>query len=110
MGSSPLFCAQIDDLATLCPVVAVTGEIDCATAPQLAEVLIFVLAGDPLDIVLDLSDTTFIDCSGISVILSTKKAMAAESRLILRHPQPRVRKLLELLEIDRACCVLEGAS
>jgi anti-sigma B factor antagonist len=98
---------QVLGLEALRPIVIVTGEIDLATAPKLAELLATVLATDPVDLVLDLADTSFLDCSAISVIIGARKQMAPRSRLVLRHPQPNVRKVLEVTQMD-AVCVIEG--
>ncbi len=69
------------------------GEIDSYTAPDLANRL----SGDPPVDVLDLAGVTFIDSSGLRVLVETHQARAdAGSRLVLRTPSASVQRLLEI--------------
>lgn len=70
-----------------------TGEIDSYTAPELSERL----AGDPPVEVLDLAGVTFIDSSGLRVIVEAHQSrLAAGARLVLRSPSAAVQRLLEI--------------
>jgi anti-sigma B factor antagonist len=70
-----------------------TGEIDSYTAPELSERL----AGEPPVEVLDLAGVTFIDSSGLRVIVEAhQRRTAAGSRLVLRAPSAAVQRLLEI--------------
>lgn len=52
-------------------------------------------------VVLDLAGLDFVDASGISVLLSAQRALAARgSSLGLRAPSRMVRKVLRLLDLD----------
>ena len=51
-------------------VVALAGELDLQTAPQLEAVVSQALADDPVLLVLDLSALTFIDSSGLRSVLA----------------------------------------
>jgi anti-anti-sigma factor len=66
--------------------VAIVGELDSASGPQLARVL-----DDPSLRVVDLSGVSFIDMAGLRVLLRNR-------RLVLCSPSPMVRRLLELCE------------
>jgi anti-sigma B factor antagonist len=69
------------------------GEIDSYTAPDLAERL---SAQPPIE-VLDVSGVTFIDSSGLRVIVEAHQARSsAGSRLVLRSPSAAVQRLLEI--------------
>jgi anti-anti-sigma factor len=69
------------------------GEIDSYTAPDLAERL---GAQPPIE-VLDVSGVTFIDSSGLRVIVEAHQARSsAGSRLVLRSPSAAVQRLLEI--------------
>jgi anti-sigma B factor antagonist len=76
--------------------VAVMGDLDCASGPHLRQVLADV-AGDPRDVVVDLSWTEFVDCAGIGVL-----AVAHDSRrqlgreLVLEAPTRAATAVLEL--------------
>jgi anti-anti-sigma factor len=100
MGPEPDFAVQVLDLETLHPTVQVRGEIDFATVPEVEDGVAAVLALDPLDLVLDLTDAAFMDCSGVSIIVRARNHLPDESRVVLRNPAPIVRRLLAILELD----------
>ena len=56
-------------------VVHVHGEIDLYTAPQLWETLDAAIAGTPHELVIDLSDVTFLDSSGLAVLVRAHKRL-----------------------------------
>jgi anti-anti-sigma factor len=62
------------------PVVAVTGEVDIATAPLLHAELTNQLAQSPV-LVVDLREVTFFDSSGIGVLLAAHRC-AADLRVV----------------------------
>src|SRR5215216_716631 len=73
--------------------LVLTGEIDSYTAPELSDRL----AGDPPVEVLDVGGVTFIDSSGLRVIVEAHQSrLAAGSRLVLRSPSAAVQRLLEI--------------
>ena len=76
-------------------VVRVTGEIDLATAPRLEDCLLE-LDGQP--IALDFSAVTFMDASGVRVLLSTQKR-AGDRAFTLRGVQPPQMRVLEVAEV-----------
>ena len=71
-------------------VVVVTGELDAATAGQLARRL----AAPPAVRTIDLSGVTFIDASGLRVLVKARDCAA--TRCLLRAPSRRVVRLLEI--------------
>jgi anti-sigma B factor antagonist len=69
------------------------GEIDSYTAPDLAERL----AAEPPVEVIDVAGVTFIDSSGLRVLVEVHQSRAASgSRLVLRAPSAPVQRLLEI--------------
>lgn len=52
-----------------CAVLAVTGEVDAATAPLLADAVAAAIDADPQEIELDCAAMSFIDSSGIRVLI-----------------------------------------
>jgi anti-anti-sigma factor len=78
-------------------VVAVAGEIDLATREQLRDSL------NRLDgvVIVDLTDVTFLDSSGIGVLASQRARLIKNSgELILRNPHPNVRTPLTTVGLD----------
>lgn len=84
-------------------VVALSGELDLATAPRLRSCLapMVTAATAPQELVLDLSDLSFLDASGISALLTVQRALAARGgRLCLRSPSRLVRRIVQVLDLD----------
>ena len=80
--------------------IAVRGELDIATAEQLAEPLgIALSAGDHL--VLDLSECEFIDSAGLRLVLRANGALGNRGKaLVLVTDHPQIRRVLSLTAID----------
>jgi len=90
------------------PVIVVTGEIDVATAPEFAAEVAVAVATDPLDLVIDLTDASLLDAAGVRVIIWARMHLTAEARIIIRHPQPIVRKVLRITGVDLGCVIEEA--
>ena len=77
--------------------LALAGELDLATAPDL-EAMIRSLCGDgACEIVLDLSQVSFLDSSGLRAILAATTLCEEHScRLVLTRPREPVQRLFEL--------------
>jgi anti-sigma B factor antagonist len=67
-----------------CVVIRPGGELDIATAGELREAVIETIGAGHADIVVDLSAVTFIDSSGLGVLVgATKRCHHAGGRLVL---------------------------
>ncbi|HUS42873.1 MAG TPA: STAS domain-containing protein [Ilumatobacteraceae bacterium] len=76
--------------------VALQGEIDAHSAPGVAEHFTSLPAGDD-DIVIVMAEVTFIDSSGLRVLIDLQqRADDAGRRLVLDAPSQSVAKLLEV--------------
>ena len=75
--------------------VRAEGELDVGTAGVLADELDRAAATDAKLIVLDLSDVTFIDSTGIGLLVKTSRRWAA-GRLRLIPVEGQVRRVFEL--------------
>jgi anti-sigma B factor antagonist len=77
--------------------LTLAGELDPHTAPMLADQIDAVRAEGATTIVLVLSDLTFIDSSGLRVVIGADRSLAdAGGRLVLRSPSETVRRLLDI--------------
>jgi len=82
--------------------VAVRGEVDVYTAPQLRDELYRVIGDGAKQVVLDLSAMTFIDSTGLGVVVgSLKRVRESDGDLILRSPSRSTRKVLDITGLSR---------
>ncbi len=89
---------QIEQRAgTSPPVIAVSGEIDVATAPLLRESLHGVIAGGESTIILDLLGVTFLDSTALGVLVGAlKRCREAGGELQVVVADPRIVKIFEI--------------
>jgi len=77
--------------------VRVTGDIDLAIATELRQRLTLVITAGTGDVDLDLSDVTFLDCSGLGVLLAARQELRdRKHRLMVQNPSKPVLRLFEL--------------
>jgi anti-sigma B factor antagonist len=80
-------------------VVRVVGEVDIVTAPVLRRHLDSAIGSGRPTIVIDLSETTFLDARGVGVLVAARKQVAHNGgQLVIRKPPALVRRVLELAE------------
>jgi anti-sigma B factor antagonist len=78
-------------------VLAVGGEVDLATAPDLRSAIDAVLDSGARELCLDLGATTFMDSSGLHVLFDTQaRVEALQRRLAIICPTGAVRRLFEV--------------
>ena len=84
-------------------IVALSGELDMVHAPTVAETLDALSDGErPL--IVDLSELTFIDSSGIHAILRPRPQQGA---VLLVCPPGNIQRVLSVTKIDRVLSVYE---
>jgi anti-sigma B factor antagonist len=78
-------------------VLAVTGEIDLATAPRLREAVAAAFAAGACELCIDLAETTFMDSSGLHVLLdAAQQAEELDRELTIACPPGPVRRVIEI--------------
>ncbi|MFJ8469234.1 STAS domain-containing protein [Streptomyces swartbergensis] len=83
-------------------VVTVRGEIDHAVTNELAEALLSYGSVTRPRTVVDLSGVTFMDSSGINVLIAAHQSMSdAEGWLRIAGAQASVLRVLELVGVDQ---------
>jgi anti-sigma B factor antagonist len=81
--------------------VALTGELDIASAPQFEEGLEKVEANAPGILLLDLRKVEFIDSTGLrAVIAADERARSAGRRLVIIRGTPAVERVLSVTQLD----------
>jgi anti-sigma B factor antagonist len=69
--------------------VELTGELDMASSPDLADVLETVTENGPTEIVIDCSGLSFIDSSGLAVLVAAQNTLAEQGRRLSVHSARR---------------------
>jgi len=81
----------------------IRGELDQATAPKLTAAVTALLEVHRVDVTFDLKEMTFVDSSGLAVIVAAARTLrSAGGDLQLINPRPAVRRTFELSALDRA--------
>ena len=91
-------------------VLAVAGELDIGTAPVLRDAFLTLLADedDDRDLAVDASGVSFVDSSGLAVLLmAARRWSAEEKRLVLRTPSKTLLRILDLTGVRRAFEICE---
>ena len=84
-------------------VLRISGEVDISTAPRLRERLQQL---DSRSVVVDLSAMTFIDSTGLGVLVGAfKRLREGGGDLVLRAPTRSTRKVLELTGLSQVVTI-----
>jgi anti-anti-sigma factor len=82
-------------------VAALSGELDFASVPELRDQLLSVLRPDACRLIIDLSDVSFCDASGLAVLVGTnRRARLLRGVLRLAAPAPAVMETLRITGLD----------
>ncbi len=103
-----------------CAVLAVTGELDVATAPQLRQEAVRLATSGRTHLVIDLSGVDFLDSTGLGVIVGVLKRVRTHGgELAVAGAENHVRKVFDLTRVsdilpmyataDEACAAFEQA-
>ena len=83
-------------------VVAVEGDVDASSAPELKAELETLLAGGQQDFAIDLAGVRFMDSAGIATLVQLfKRVRTSEGDVRLAALQPPVAKIFRLVRLDR---------
>lgn len=83
-------------------VVAVSGEIDLFTSPELKAALTEAIEADMDRIVVDLTETTFLDSTALGVLIGALKRLRARGgRLTIVNVDDSIAKTFEITSLDQ---------
>ena len=84
-------------------VVAICGEFDIQSAPELRDELLHVIHRRGPQLIIDFGGVTFLDCAGLNVLLATRRRAQLEGGWVrLVRVPPQARRMISLLYLDRA--------
>jgi len=77
--------------------VSVRGELDVSSAGRLRSCLFEMLTAGPVNVTIDLAGLSFIDSTGLGVLVgAVKRAREQGGDVVLRDPTRSTRKVLEI--------------
>jgi anti-anti-sigma factor len=79
--------------------IRLAGELDMSSASQLSEVVDVAVAHGGT-ILVDISELTFMDSTGINVFLRAAISLRGRGCIVLHGEQDRVRRVLDLVRLD----------
>ena len=95
------FSASDEQVDEATQVVSVRGEIDLFTAPEFKALIHDAIEAGRDRVVVDLTDTTFIDSSSLGVLISAHRRLGLrDGRLIIACDVPEVRKTFTITGLD----------
>jgi anti-sigma B factor antagonist len=88
-------------------VLAVHGEIDLFTAPELKQVLAECIEAGRIRIIVDLSETTFLDSTALGVLIgAVKRLRSRDGALALVNVDENIAKTFEITGLDQIFTIL----
>jgi anti-sigma B factor antagonist len=83
-------------------VISLTGEVDLYTAPEFKQQLVDVIGREPSHVVVDLSNTTFIDSTTLGVLVGGVKRLRPEGgQLSIVCDDRNITKIFEITGLNR---------
>src|ERR687883_1510858 len=83
-------------------VISLSGEVDLYTAPEFKQQLLEVIGQGGSDVVVDLSDTTFIDSTTLGVLVGgVKRLRPSGGPLTLVCSDRNITKIFEITGLDK---------
>ena len=96
------FDVKTDKVDDTTYVISLTGEVDLYTAPEFKQQLLNVIAEGGKDVVVDFTNTTFIDSTTLGVLVGGVKRLRTEDgRLSLVCSDRNITKIFEITGLDR---------
>ena len=87
----------------------ITGELDLGTYDTAMAALAGLFGGSG-DVVLELTDLTFVDSSGIRLFILLHQSLAQRGRLVLQDPTPHVAGILQIAGLEGLSVRLEAGA
>lgn len=83
-------------------IIAVAGEIDLYTAPDLKQLLTQVIEDGATGVVMDLSETTFLDSTGLGVLIGgLKRLRSRDGALAVVNVDDSISRTFEITGLDQ---------
>ena len=106
------FAIERRDLDARTSVISVQGELDLSTAPQLKWVLVDASAEGHNRLIVELSQTSFMDSTALGVLVGVNRGLGVDGSLTIVCASPSLLKVFELSGMDGVfaiCATLDDA-
>jgi anti-sigma B factor antagonist len=105
-GDSMNFDIKTEQLGDDAYVIALAGEVDLYTAPEFKQQLLDVIGQGGKEVVVDFSDTTFIDSTTLGVLVGgVKRLRTNDGQLSLVCSDRNITKIFEITGLDRVFAI-----
>jgi len=102
------FALTEDNLDAERHVVAVRGEIDLFTAPELKAAIVSAIEAGRTRLVIDLSETTFLDSTALGVLIGAlKRLRTRDGAMTLVNRDANIAKTFEITGLDQIFVIAE---
>ena len=96
------FDIKTEELSNDAYVIALTGEVDLYTAPEFKQQLLEVIEQGGKDVVVDFTNTTFIDSTTLGVLVGgVKRLRTNDGQLSLVCSDRNITKIFEITGLDK---------
>ncbi len=96
------FDIKTEPLSDRAYAISLAGEVDLYTAPEFKQQLLDVIGQGAKDVVVDFSETTFIDSTTLGVLVGgVKRLRANDGQLSLVCSDRNITKIFEITGLDR---------
>jgi anti-sigma B factor antagonist len=96
------FDINTEQLGDSAYVISLTGEVDLYTAPEFKQQLLEVINQGAKEVVVDFSNTTFIDSTTLGVLVGgVKRLRTNDGQLSLVSSDRNITKIFEITGLDR---------
>jgi anti-sigma B factor antagonist len=101
-GSPVEFAMALQSFGTGTYLVSAHGDVDSTTAPELETELLETVDSGAHRVVVDLTEATFLDSSGVHVLVRTGERLQSSGPQLGIVCGPYVKRILEITGVDRA--------
>jgi len=101
------FALTVENLTPGLRLLAITGELDLFAAPELKRTISDALEGATCDLIVDLTDTAFIDSSGLAaLILAMKRARSRGGHMVVVDGGGSVARTFRVAGVDQILTIV----
>ncbi len=105
------FDIKTEQLAGDAYVISLAGEVDLYTAPEFKQQLLEVISQGGRNVIVDFSDTTFIDSTTLGVLVGgVKRLRTNDGQLSLVCSDRNITKIFEITGLDRVFSIYSTRS